>query len=286
MRCLAFLRAINARGQTVSMEYLRTIFEAEGFTRVETFLEGGNVIFEGDAEDPAGLERVIEQMLADALGYDVATFLRTDAEVRNISKYTPFMPAFIKAAAALNVALFKEPLDEKQARAVMALKTKNDSFHVHGRGVLAVADRSWPSRSFRTRSSKSPSAVRPRCAASTPFVSSPSDMAPGSRGVAFLRAINVGGSHVVKMDRLKKLFEHAGFTGVDTYIASGNVVFDLSPSAKGATVERAIEAMLLDALGYEVATFVRTGRELRAAAEHEPFARRRSKRRFDSTSHS
>jgi len=97
-------------------------------------------------------------------------------------------------------------------------------------------------------------------------------MAPGSRGVAFLRAINVGGSHVVKMDRLKKLFDHAGFSGVDTYIASGNVVFDLSPSTKGATVERTIEKMLLDALGYDVATFVRTGRELRAAAEHEPFA--------------
>jgi uncharacterized protein (DUF1697 family) len=96
-------------------------------------------------------------------------------------------------------------------------------------------------------------------------------MAPGKRGIAFLRAINVGGSHVVKMDRLKKLFEQAGFTGVETFIASGNVVFDLSPTVKGATVERAIETMLLDALGYEVAAFVRTDRELRAAAEHEPF---------------
>ena len=74
-------------------------------------------------------------MLSDALGYEVATFIRTDAEVRNISKYTPFMPAFIKAAAALNVAMFKEPLDDNQARAVLALKTKNDSFHVHGREV-------------------------------------------------------------------------------------------------------------------------------------------------------
>jgi uncharacterized protein (DUF1697 family) len=135
MRCLAFLRAISGRGQTVSMEYVRTIFEAEGFTRVETFLEGGNVIFDGDAEDPAGLERVIEQMLSDALGYEVATFIRTDAEVRNISKHTPFMPAFIKAAAALNVAMFKEPLDDNQARAVLALKTKNDNFHVHGREI-------------------------------------------------------------------------------------------------------------------------------------------------------
>jgi uncharacterized protein (DUF1697 family) len=97
-------------------------------------------------------------------------------------------------------------------------------------------------------------------------------MARGNRGVAFLRAINVGGSHVVKMDRLKKLFEQAGFTGVETFIASGNVVFDLSPSTQAAAVERTIEAMLLDTLGYEVATFVRTDRELRAAAEHEPFA--------------
>jgi uncharacterized protein (DUF1697 family) len=135
MRCIAFLRSMNVRGQTVSMDYLRTVFEAEAFTRVETFLETGNVIFDGDAEDPAGLERVIEQMLSDALGYEVATFIRTDAEVRNISKYTPFMPAFIKAAAALSVAMFKQPLDDNQARAVVALKTKNDTFHVHGREV-------------------------------------------------------------------------------------------------------------------------------------------------------
>src|SRR5215831_20199302 len=93
VRCLAFLRAVNVRGQAVSMEYLRTIFEAEGFTRVETFLEGGNIVFDGDAEDPAGLERVIEQMLADALGYEVATFIRTDAEVRNIARHKPFMMA-------------------------------------------------------------------------------------------------------------------------------------------------------------------------------------------------
>jgi uncharacterized protein (DUF1697 family) len=90
------------------------------------------------------------------------------------------------------------------------------------------------------------------------------------KGIALLRAINVGG-HVVKMDRLKKLFEQAGFTGVETFIASGNVIFDLAPSAKTLPIERTIEKMLLKALGYEVATFIRTARELRAAAEHEPF---------------
>jgi uncharacterized protein (DUF1697 family) len=90
------------------------------------------------------------------------------------------------------------------------------------------------------------------------------------RAVALLRAINVGG-HVVKMDRLKKLFQQAGFTGVETFIASGNVIFDVSPSVKIAAVEDTIETMLEDALGYEVATFIRTAAELTAAAEHEPF---------------
>ena len=47
------------------------------------------------------------------------------------------------------------------------------------------------------------------------------------RYVAFLRAINVGG-HVVKMDALRKLFVHAGLSDVETFIASGNVVFSSS----------------------------------------------------------
>jgi uncharacterized protein (DUF1697 family) len=134
MRCVAFLRSLNASGKPpVTMDYVRTIFDAEGFTRVETYLETGNVVFDGDAEDLAGLERVIEQMLADALGYEVATFVRTDAEVRNIAKHKPFMLATMKTAAALNVAMFKDPLEEKASRALLALKTPNDSFHVNGR---------------------------------------------------------------------------------------------------------------------------------------------------------
>jgi uncharacterized protein (DUF1697 family) len=43
--------------------------------------------------------------------------------------------------------------------------------------------------------------------------------------VAFLRAINVGG-RTVKMGHLRSLFEAMGFSNVETFIASGNVIFD------------------------------------------------------------
>jgi uncharacterized protein (DUF1697 family) len=88
------------------------------------------------------------------------------------------------------------------------------------------------------------------------------------RYVAFLRAINVGG-HVVKMDALKRLFEGMKLANVATFIASGNVIFDAN--GKAPALEKKIEKTLQDALGYRVATFLRTLPELQTIAEAQPF---------------
>jgi uncharacterized protein (DUF1697 family) len=89
------------------------------------------------------------------------------------------------------------------------------------------------------------------------------------RYIALLRAINVGG-HVVKMDRLRMLFEQAGCRNVETFIASGNVVFD-SSSTNTRTLEEKIERHLEKGLGYDVVTFLRTPAELAAVAAYKPF---------------
>ncbi|HEV2883336.1 MAG TPA: DUF1697 domain-containing protein [Pyrinomonadaceae bacterium] len=87
--------------------------------------------------------------------------------------------------------------------------------------------------------------------------------------VAFLRAINVG-SHTVKMDHLRKLFESLNFSNVETFIASGNVIFD-SPARNTGTLEKKIEAHLQGVLGYRVATFIRTLAELAKVSQYKPF---------------
>jgi uncharacterized protein (DUF1697 family) len=89
------------------------------------------------------------------------------------------------------------------------------------------------------------------------------------RYVALLRALNVGGQHVVKMDALKAHFEAAGLANVKTFIASGNVLFD-SPR-KAAPLEAHIEKHLRAALGYEVVTFLRSAAEIDQTAGHDPF---------------
>lgn len=88
--------------------------------------------------------------------------------------------------------------------------------------------------------------------------------------VAFLRAINVGG-HTVKMDRLRSLFEALGFKNVETFIASGNVIFD-SPSKNTAGLEKKIANHLGEALGYATGVFLRTIPELEEVVSHAPFA--------------
>lgn len=95
-------------------------------------------------------------------------------------------------------------------------------------------------------------------------------IAPMPKFIAFLRAINVGG-HVVKMDQLRQFFEALGFANVETFIASGNVIFDAKSKDTNALQHR-IEKHLHKALGYEVATFVRTLAELDHVANHRPFA--------------
>ncbi|SLN13796.1 DUF1697 domain-containing protein [Roseisalinus antarcticus] len=57
--------------------------------------------------------------------------------------------------------------------------------------------------------------------------------------VALLRGVNVGGGNKVAMPELRRLAEGLGWTGVQSYIASGNLVFqaadgDLAQDLRGA----------------------------------------------------
>jgi uncharacterized protein (DUF1697 family) len=135
-RAIAFLRAINVGGRhTVTMTELRRMFETMGLKDVETFIASGNVIFSAPPGDPAVLQRKIEQHLHKSLGYEVKVFLRTESEVAAIAQYKPFKEARLRTAQVLNVAFLAAPLDAAAIKALLALRTDIDDFHVNGREV-------------------------------------------------------------------------------------------------------------------------------------------------------
>lgn len=90
-----------------------------------------------------------------------------------------------------------------------------------------------------------------------------------TRYIALLRAVNVGGTGKLPMADLRTLCEDSGFARVETYIASGNVVFDSKAAASKVKAE--LEARLLDYAGKPVGVMVRTAPEMRAVLEANPF---------------
>jgi uncharacterized protein (DUF1697 family) len=92
---------------------------------------------------------------------------------------------------------------------------------------------------------------------------------PMQRYVAFLRGMNLGQRRLA-MSELKALFEELRFAEVETFIASGNVLFS-SPKRKASQFEAPIATHLEKSLGYRVDTFVRTVAEVAAIGKAKAF---------------
>jgi uncharacterized protein (DUF1697 family) len=89
------------------------------------------------------------------------------------------------------------------------------------------------------------------------------------RYVALLRAINVGGTGKLPMTELKAMCADAGFADVQTYIASGNVVFSSKLGAP--KVKAALEKRLHAYAGKPVGVAVRSADEIAAVLKANPF---------------
>jgi uncharacterized protein (DUF1697 family) len=117
------------------MDRLRQIFESMGFSNVETFIASGNVIFESTSKNVKALEAKIERELRQSLGYEVATFIRTESELIEIASHKAFSQSQVAAARALYVVFINKTPDEESRLGLMALQTDIDDFYLRGREV-------------------------------------------------------------------------------------------------------------------------------------------------------
>jgi uncharacterized protein (DUF1697 family) len=88
--------------------------------------------------------------------------------------------------------------------------------------------------------------------------------------IAFLRGINVGGKNRLPMKELKVLMEAIGFSGVQTYIQSGNIVFEHKDGDEVSLSAR-IATLVDGKYGFRPRVVVLSAKALRAAAAGNPF---------------
>jgi uncharacterized protein (DUF1697 family) len=90
------------------------------------------------------------------------------------------------------------------------------------------------------------------------------------RYVAFLRGMNLGNRRI-KNPELVAHFEAIGLEEVATFRASGNVVLVDPAGEAESKLQKRLEADLDERLGYDVAVFLRSAKEVRGIAAREPF---------------
>lgn len=87
--------------------------------------------------------------------------------------------------------------------------------------------------------------------------------------VALLRGINVGGNAKIEMAKLKVMFEGLGFSGVKTYINSGNVIFADSKHQVSQLV-RLIEQAIEKTFNHKVSIVIRDSKNIQTIVSTIP----------------
>jgi uncharacterized protein (DUF1697 family) len=88
--------------------------------------------------------------------------------------------------------------------------------------------------------------------------------------VALLRAVNLGARNKVSMPTLREVLTGAGFTDVQTYVNSGNVVLG-STLRSPAKVGQAVHDLIAEHFGVDTPVMMRTGPQLAAVHDWNPF---------------
>jgi uncharacterized protein (DUF1697 family) len=89
------------------------------------------------------------------------------------------------------------------------------------------------------------------------------------RFIGLLRGINVGGRSKVAMAELRALAEELGWTEVETYIQSGNLLFEAD--GRPAELEDRLEKALSDRFGVSTAVIVRRAEAWHTYVDANPF---------------
>jgi uncharacterized protein (DUF1697 family) len=146
---IAFLRAINVGGHTVKMDHLKKLFERIGFTNVETFIANGNIVFETNLKNQNSIKQKIEQELEKTLGYNVATFIRTTKELKEISEYKSFSESDLKNEKIfLYIAFFDVVPSKKSQKEVLDLANSVNEFHFNNAELYWLCRKNFSDSEF------------------------------------------------------------------------------------------------------------------------------------------
>jgi uncharacterized protein (DUF1697 family) len=135
-RRIALLRGINLGPHNrVAMPALRELLGDAGFEHVRTYVQSGNVVFDGTG-DPSELEIRLERLIADRFGVDVGVVVRTAEEWQAVVDRDPLGEVAIDPKR-YQVTFLEQPLAKDRLDELASLAADGERFAAHGRELYA-----------------------------------------------------------------------------------------------------------------------------------------------------
>ncbi len=133
----ALLRAVNVGGRKVPMQDLKALFEAEGHEEVVTYIQSGNVVFDGKGK-AATLAQDLSAAIEEAFGLKTPVVLRTKPELAKVIDENPYLERTTDGSRLYVVFLGDKPT----AKAIATLdpdRSPPEEFTVVGKQIYIVA---------------------------------------------------------------------------------------------------------------------------------------------------
>lgn len=125
---VSMLRAINLGGKKmIPKDTLCEIYEGLGLTKVRTYIQSGNIVFETTQADLSILTTQIEASIEQGFGYHVEVFLRRTQELHQILTNNPFLEIRHEDPGKLYVTfLYRSPLEQAWSKLVRPPNTTDE----------------------------------------------------------------------------------------------------------------------------------------------------------------
>jgi uncharacterized protein (DUF1697 family) len=132
---VALLQGVNIGSKKrIKMDALRSLIADLGGSDVRTYINSGNVVFQHEESDASKLETRLEAALRNHVGMDVATIVRTAAEMRQIVEDNPF-PEAADEPKTVHVLFLRNAPAVEDIDTVDEMETGPDRLAIHRREV-------------------------------------------------------------------------------------------------------------------------------------------------------
>ena len=135
---IALLRGINVGGHNkIPMAGLKSLCEAMGWARIETYIQSGNLVFQSGL-DSKQLESDLEKAILDRYGFDISVIVRPGTSWTKLVNQNPFPQASEREPNRVMMGLTKSPIDtgaagalQKQAKNEERIRLAGDALWIH-----------------------------------------------------------------------------------------------------------------------------------------------------------